>query len=115
MHEGVVPNIHARGSVQIDFPLITAGLAGHVLDVGLLNRSILQSDYSGLFVDLQTERIFAQYPYKLAPQKFRNLKLDDPIISDKYRKTLHKQFEHHNVYRHVKKISNRGKYPSCNL
>jgi hypothetical protein len=25
MHEGVVPNTHARGSVQIDFPWITAG------------------------------------------------------------------------------------------
>jgi hypothetical protein len=26
MYEGVAPNTHARGSVQIDFPLITAGL-----------------------------------------------------------------------------------------
>jgi hypothetical protein len=37
MHEGVVPNTHARGSVQKEFPLITAGLAEHVLDVGLLH------------------------------------------------------------------------------
>jgi hypothetical protein len=33
MHEGVVPNTHTRGSVQIDFPLITSGLAEHVLNV----------------------------------------------------------------------------------
>jgi hypothetical protein len=45
MHEGVVPNTHARGSAQIDFPLITYGLDEYVVDVGLLDRSILQSDH----------------------------------------------------------------------
>jgi predicted SpoU family rRNA methylase len=44
-HEGAVPNTHSRGSVQIDFPLISSGLAEHVLGVGLLNRSVLQSDH----------------------------------------------------------------------
>jgi hypothetical protein len=90
MHESVVPNTHARGSVQIDFPLITVGIAEHVLDVGLLNRSVLQSDHSGMFVDLRIEGIFVKRPDKLAPHKFRNLKLDDPRISEKYRKILHK-------------------------
>jgi hypothetical protein len=52
MHEGVAPNAHVWGSVQIDFPLITAGLAEHVLEVILLNRSVLQSNHSGMFVDL---------------------------------------------------------------
>jgi hypothetical protein len=83
MHEGIVPNTHARGSVQIDPPLITAGLAEHIPDFGLLDRYVLQSDHSGLFVDLQIEGIFGQHHEKLAPHKFRNLKLDDQIISDK--------------------------------
>jgi hypothetical protein len=99
MHEGVVRNTHARGSAQTDFPLITSGLDEHVVDVGLLDRSILQSDHSGMFIDLWMEGIFGQHPDKLAPHQFRNLKLDDPIISDKYRNILHKQFENHNVYR----------------
>jgi hypothetical protein len=99
MHEGVVPNTHARGSVQIDFPLLASRLIDHVLTVGLLNRSVSQSDHSGMFVDLWIEGIFGQNPYKLAPCKFRNLKLDDPRISDKYRMILHKKIEHHNVYR----------------
>jgi hypothetical protein len=43
MNEGVVPNTHARGSSQIYFPLITSSLDKHVADVGLLDRSILQS------------------------------------------------------------------------
>jgi hypothetical protein len=41
IHEGIMPNTHARGSVQIYFPLMTSGLAEHVLDVGLLIRSLL--------------------------------------------------------------------------
>jgi hypothetical protein len=83
MHEGVLPNIHTHGSVQIDFPLITAELAAHVLDVGLLDGSVLQIDHSGFIVDLRIKGIFGQYTDKLAP-------LDDPIISNKYQKNLHK-------------------------
>jgi hypothetical protein len=90
MHEGVVPNTYARGYVQIDFPLLTSGLVDHMLDVGLLNRSVLQSNHYGMFVELRIEGIFGQHPDKLAPQKFRNPKLDDPRISEKYRKILHK-------------------------
>jgi hypothetical protein len=115
MHEGVVTNTHARGSTQIDFPLITSGLDDHVTDVGLKDRSILQSDHSGMFVDLRIEGIFGQNPDKLAPHQFLNLKLDDPRISDKYRKILHKKFENHNVYRRVKEISVRGKDEMWNL
>jgi hypothetical protein len=94
---------------------MTAGLAEHVLDVGLLKRSVLQSDNSGVFVDLRIEGIFGQHPDKLAPHKFRNLKLDNPRISDKYRKSFHKQFECHNIYRWVNKISERCKDSSWNL
>jgi hypothetical protein len=109
IHEGFIPNTRIRGSVHIDPPMVTAGLAEQVLDVGLLDRSVLQSDHSDFFVDLRIEVIFGQHPDKLAPRKFRNLKLDDPIISDKYQKILHTQFECHNIYRWVKKISERGK------
>jgi hypothetical protein len=115
IHEGVVPNTHARGSSQIYFPLIISGLDEHVVDVGLLYRSILKSHHSGMSVDLRIEGIFGQHPDKLAPHQFRNLKLDDPIISDKYRKILHKQFENQNVYRRVKEISVRGKEEMWNL
>jgi hypothetical protein len=46
-----------------------------------------------MVVELIIEGIFGQHPDKLAPHKFCSLKLDDPRISDKYRKILHKQFE----------------------
>jgi hypothetical protein len=42
MHEGVVPNTYARGSVQMDFPLLNSGLVDHVLDIGLFNRSSIR-------------------------------------------------------------------------
>jgi hypothetical protein len=110
-----MPNTHARGSTQIDFPLITSGLDEHVADVGLLDRSILQSDHSGMLVDLRIEGIFGQHPDKLSPHQFRNLKVDDPRISDKYTKILHKQIENHNVYCRVKEILVRGKEETWNL
>jgi hypothetical protein len=115
MYGGVVPKTHSRGSAQIDFPLITSGLDEHVVDVGLIDKYIMQSDHSGVFIDLQIEGIFGQHPDKLTPLNFCNLKLDDPRISDKYRKTLHKQFEHHNVHRRVTEISVRGKCEMWNL
>jgi hypothetical protein len=115
MYERFVPNTRARGSVQIDFPLITAVLDEPILDVGFLDRSVLQSDHSGTFVDLRIEGIFGQHPDKLAPHQFHNLKLDNPRISDKYRNILHKQFEYRNVYRQIKKISVRGNYDTWNL
>jgi hypothetical protein len=37
MHDGVVPNTHTRGYMQIDFTLLASGLVGHVLNVGMLN------------------------------------------------------------------------------
>jgi hypothetical protein len=77
MHECAVPNTHARGSVQTDFLLLTSRLVDHVLYVGMLTQSILQSDHSGMLVDLWIETIFGQHPDKLVTHKFRNIKLDD--------------------------------------
>jgi hypothetical protein len=55
MHDGIVPNTHARGPIQIEFDLATLGLSEHLAGVGLLDRSVLQSDHSCLFMDLIIE------------------------------------------------------------
>jgi hypothetical protein len=47
--------------------------------------------------------------------QFRKLKLDHRGISDAYRCALHKQFEHHNVYRRLKEISPRGESAEWNI
>jgi hypothetical protein len=68
-----------------------------------------------MFVDLRIECILGQHSDKLSPHQFRNLKLDDPRISDKYRKMLHKKIENHNVYSRIQEISVRGKDETWNL
>jgi hypothetical protein len=81
-HGGVVPNTHMRGSKQIDFVLTTGGLTDSIEAIGLLDCSVLNSDHRALFIDLCIEDIFGPSPEKLAQPQYRNLKLDDPQISE---------------------------------
>jgi hypothetical protein len=109
VHAKQVPNTHVRGSKQIDFALLTDGIRPCIKAIGLLVESILKSDHRAIFIDLDLLLLFSAAPERLERPQFRNLKLDDPRISDSYRKLLHKQFECHNIYESVKKISERGK------
>jgi hypothetical protein len=108
MHDGVVHNTHIRGSSQIDFPLTSAGLREYIEEVGLLDSSVLHSDHRGMFLDLNS-RLFGKSPEKVIPHQFRTLKLDDPRLSDAYRRILHKKFEEYNVFGRVQEIAGRGK------
>jgi hypothetical protein len=101
----VVPNPHMRGLKQIDFLLTTGGLTDSIEAIVLLDCSVLNCNHRALFIDLCIEEIFGPSPEKLAQPQYRNLKLDDPRISEEYCKILHKQFECHNIYRRVKEIS----------
>jgi hypothetical protein len=114
-HGGVVPNTHMRGSKQIDFVLTTGGLTDIIEAIGLLDCSVLNSDHGALFIDLCIEDIFSTSPEKLAQPQYRNLKLDDPRISEEYREILHKQFECHNIYRWVIEITAKGNGDECSL
>jgi hypothetical protein len=109
VHLEQVPNTHVRGSKQIDFALVTDGIRPCIKAIGLLDESILKSDHRAIFLDLDLLLLFGASLERLERPLFRNLKLDDPRISDSYRKLLHKQFGCHNIYDRVKKISERGK------
>jgi hypothetical protein len=109
IHSEQVPNTHVRGSKQIDFTLVTDGIQPCIKAVGLLNASILKSNHRENFLDLNLLLLFGTSLERLERPQFRNLKLDDPRISDSYRKLFHKQFECHNTYDRVQKISERGK------
>jgi hypothetical protein len=77
-----------------------------VINCELLDFDTLcKSDHRGIFFDLATKGVFGTPPEHLPPAQFRKLKLDDPQISDAYRRALHKQFEHHNVYHRLNDIS----------
>jgi hypothetical protein len=109
VHLEQVPNTHVRGSKQIDFDLVTDGIRPCIKAIGLLDESIFKSDHRAIFLDLDLLLLFGAPPERLERPKFRNLKLDDPRISDSYRIFLYTQFEYHNIYERVKKISERGK------
>jgi hypothetical protein len=109
IHSEQVPNTHVRGSTQIDFALVTDGIHPCIKAVGLLDESILKSDHRAIFLDLDLLLLFGTSLEWVERPQFRNLKLDDPRISDSYRKLLHKQFECHNISERVQKISERGK------
>jgi hypothetical protein len=87
-----------------------------VINCGLLDFDTLcHSDHRGIFLDPAIKGVFGTPPEHLPPAQFRKLKQDDPRISDAYRCALHKQFEQHNVYRKVKKISIRSESAECNI
>jgi hypothetical protein len=109
VHSEQVPNTHVRGSKQIDFVLVTDGIRPCIKAIGLLDESILKSDHRAIFLDLDLILLLGAPPERLERPQFQNLKLDDPRISNRYRKLLNKQFECHNIYDSVKNISERGK------
>jgi hypothetical protein len=73
--------------------LTTGGLTDSIEAIGLLDCSVLNSDHRALFIDLCIENIFGPSPEKLAQLQYRNLKLDDPRISEEDRQIIHKKFE----------------------
>jgi hypothetical protein len=109
VHSEQVPNTHVRGSKQIDVALVTDGIRPCIKAVGILDESILKIDDRAILLDLDLLLLFGVSLERLERPQFRNLKLDDPRISDSYRKLLHKQFECHNIYDREKNISKRGK------
>jgi hypothetical protein len=61
-----------------------------------------------MLLDLNS-RLFGKSPEKVIPHQFRTLKLDDPRLSDAYRRILYKKLEEHNVFGRVQAIAGRGK------
>jgi hypothetical protein len=102
LNEGTSPNTHNRGSQQIDFILATARLFQDDIEhAGFLDPSVLGSDHKGMYVDLNIQALIGTGRDHLQKPQFRKLQLDDPRISDAYRKILHQQFVQNNVYRRV--------------
>jgi hypothetical protein len=109
VHSEHILNTHLRGFKQMDFSLVTDEMRPCIKAIGLLDESILKSDHRAIFLELGIILIFSAPPERLERPQFRNLKLDDLQIYDSYRKLVHTQFECHNIYDRVKKISERGK------
>jgi hypothetical protein len=108
LHAEQVPNTRLRGSKRTDFAQVSDKTWPCIKATGLLDEYILKSDHRAIFRDLDPLILCGAAPKRLERPQFRNLKLDDPPISDSYRKLLYKQFECHNIYQRVKKNFERG-------
>jgi hypothetical protein len=87
----------------------------YIVRVRFLDSIILGSDHKGLFADLNTDGFTGEGKEGLNKPQFRNLRMDDPRVSAAYWKILHKQFEHHNVYRQVKKLQEEANETNWNI
>jgi hypothetical protein len=74
-----------------------------------LDSNVFGSDHKGMYADLNTQALLGTGRDHLQKPQFRKLQLDDPRISDAYRKILHQQFVQHNMYRRVKCVSDAPK------
>jgi hypothetical protein len=98
--------MHSRGTQQIDYDLATYRLFQDCIEQArFLESSVLVRDHKGMYVDLNTQALIGTGLDQLQRPLFCKLQLDDPRISDVYRKILHKQFFQHNVYHPVKYMS----------
>jgi hypothetical protein len=88
VHADQVPNTHVRVSKQIDLVLVMDGFRPCIKATIILDESILKSDHREIFIDLDLLLLFGEASEILELPQFRNLKLDDPRISDNYRKLL---------------------------
>jgi hypothetical protein len=87
----------------------------YIVRVGFLDSSILGSDHKGLFADLNTAGITGEGKEGKKKPQLRNQRHNEPIVSASYQKILHKQFEHHNVYRRLKKLQEEANEKNWNI
>jgi hypothetical protein len=111
-----VANTYNRGSKKIDFILATPRISRFILAIGLLDyNTVFTSDHRAFFFDINADGFFGTSVKALAAQIFRNLQLEDPSIGQEYRKILHDQFTHHNVYKRIKTLYMRSESPGWSI
>jgi hypothetical protein len=94
LDNGDLPKTHSRGTRQTDFVLFTEGLLDFIIRFRFLDSSVLGSDHKVLFTVPNTAGLTGEGTEGLKKPQFRNLRLDDPILSSACQKILHKKFEH---------------------
>ena len=102
------PASHNRGSKKVDHILGTPGVLGSVTACGIeAFGDGVDSDHRGLFVDFDSIALFGDSTPNLTCMTSRVLDSHIPFYVKKYRRELHDQFMHHNVYvrlRQLKKV-----------
>jgi hypothetical protein len=77
-----ITNTHLRGLAQIDFVLSTPGIVLYMQSIGLLDFDVIfRTDHRTFFIDIDMEGFFGSTIESLPAQQFRQLQLEDPIVS----------------------------------
>jgi hypothetical protein len=101
---------HLRGSKQIDFVLATLGIALFIYTIGLLDFDVIfRTDHRTFFIDINMVIFFGSRRESLPAQRFRHLQLEDLRFATEYRRILHQQFIHHNVFFWIKEQTESSK------
>jgi hypothetical protein len=105
-----IPNTHLRGSTQINFVLATPGITLFIDAIGLLDfGTVFLTEHRTFFVDINIVGFFGSTTKSLPAQRFRQLQLEDPRVAIEYRRILHQQFIHHNVFCWIKEQTESSK------
>jgi hypothetical protein len=111
-----IPNTHLRGLKQIDFVLISAGIAPFIQAIGLLDFDVVfRADHRTFFIDIDMDGLFGSATETLPAHRLRQLQLEGPRVAAAYRKALHQQFIHHSIFRRVKEHSESSKSGELNI
>jgi hypothetical protein len=69
---------------------VSEGLLPYITSIVMLSQdAVFASDYITFFMDLDVESYFGYETYAMPAKQLRQLQLDDPRITDKYRQQLH--------------------------
>jgi hypothetical protein len=111
-----IPNTHLRESKQIEFFLATPGIALFIQSIGLLDFDVIfRTDHRTFFIDIEMVGFFGSATEILPAQRLMQLQLEDPRVATEYRKILHQQFIHHNVFHQIKEPSESSKSGEWNM
>jgi hypothetical protein len=70
--------------------------------------AVFVRDHRTFFLDIDFESFFGTELDNMPAPQFRQLQLDDPMISEGYGNILNKLFTNHNIYKRVQIIATRG-------
>jgi hypothetical protein len=100
-----IPPSHIRGSERIDFILITPNLMPAVLSSGCLSsHAVFNSDHRAYFVDFDSHLLFSDPAYEIERPRYRQLRLHDPKLIQRYCNALHEQIEIHKVLHKIETL-----------
>ena len=92
------PSTYSRGKKRLDYILVSSAIAHTVQKSGILPyHSIFQSDHRPCYIDIDANALFSESTVPIVPPCLRQLQLLDPRKVSKYKESVHKQLEYHNI------------------